>query len=577
MSRSVAALALLALLSVASAERSLLAHKPNGGSSLHAVAFGSYNSSISSQTVQVYLSTNGNATWTYTEGTTSTRSLMNPALYKAQNFQGSSIGLASGSYSSVQTVSSVISAGINSLTFPSLKLGIAVGSAQGNGTTAAPVWPTVLTTQDLGLTWQFVTGFTGTPAGFSLTASTTYPDLTSVFCSTRTLCFAVGGYLPAEAAWTASPGFYDQNGPSYASNANNLAGTGGYPAGGSVINYYTNISFPWALGTACASTTANPGCGSFTATAGQISTFGAVLVSTNGATQWSFMPTGTISGLYAVGADSSGKHVYAVGATAGVVNASALASLAQPFYSSAPTIIYSGNYGMSWVNQSAPVIPSCAYQLLSVFVLRGTMAYAAGGNLYSQNGIGAPAVYGFGTIVATFNGGFTWSQQPIATFSNSASVAGSTTNTAFGNGAGIPVINSISFITPTSGTSVGKYIGWAVGENGLIIKTTSGIPIKTLSNPYPTIPVNVQFTWSALGASYPAALVYPAGNALTAFPSAFSLYEIVWDNNAVGYIFGEGIILSTHTIGVTWFVETPSQVTGNSVTLTVAANVPTTY
>jgi len=590
MARTLIAAALLALCVVSSAERSLLAHKANGGSSLHAVVLGTYTGGpgasqypyytsglATAQQVSTYLTTNGNGSWTYTEGTSSPRSMLNPALYTAFNRQGSSIGLAAGSYSTVMSVTGLIGAGINGLAFPSLKLGIAVGASPGNMTASTPnYWPSILTTQDLGLTWQWATGFTGAPAGFSLTGSTTYPDLTSVYCVSRTLCFAVGGYLPSNAAWSGV--YYDQVGPVASPNNNN----GLYPGlgtGGST--YFTNTSFPWAIGTQptnCGNSAATPGCGQFSNTAGLISTYGTVLVSTNGGTQWTFLPVGTISGLYAVSADSSGKHVYAVGATSGVVNGSALANVALQFYSQTPTIIYSGNYGQSWVNQTAPVIPQATYQLLSVFVLRGTIAYAAGGNLFSQNGIGALAQYGFGTIVATFNGGFTWSQQPIISFNTSA---GPFTNAAFGNGAGIPVINSIAFITPKTGTSVGKYVGWAVGENGLILKTVSGVPIKTLSNPYPTIPVNTQFQWSALtsasAAAYPLTTLYPAGNAVTSFPLTFSFYEIVWDNNAVGYIYGMGIILSTHNLGATWQPETPSQVSSYGVLLSPAANVPTTF
>ena len=60
--------------------------------------------------------------------------------------------------------------------------------------------------------WQFVTGFTGhtgtaaavaaTLPGYAVTVAAgtpTFPDLTSVYCASRTLCIAVGGYLPSNA------------------------------------------------------------------------------------------------------------------------------------------------------------------------------------------------------------------------------------------------------------------------------------------------------------------------------------------------------------------------------------------
>jgi len=554
-------LALLALLAVADADRSLLAHKPSGGSSNHVVTFNfgyraagyTYPKGYTGNTSalpNVYVSSNGNGSWA-------------PLLGGSINYQLNSVMYAAGALQTPTT--GTVVTGVYGLAFPSMKLGIAVAAGSGAGTTAVPVWPNILTTVDEGLTWQLVTGFSGTPAGFT---ANTYPDLTSISCSSTKNCIAVGGYFPNLAAFANVYG-----GVSYYGT---WTGTQVAPNTGNGVSYFTNASFPAAAICTSASSTFTPGCGSFQNTAGLLPTYGAVLRSTNGGTQWSFVPVGVISGLTAVASDASGAHVYAVGATAGITNTSAMAtgpSLAVGYYSAPPTIIYSGNYGASWVNQSAPVIPQAYYQLNTVAVLRGTIAFAAGGNPFAHNGIGALSSFAFGTIVATFNGGFTWSQQPIASYGTSASA--STTQAVNSPGGLIPVINSIAFVTPKTGSQAGKYVGWAVGENGLILTQASGVPIHTLSNVQPS--QQLYFPWTT-PAGYPAALLYPAGNAVTTFPNIQSLYSVVWDNNAVGYIMGQGVILSTHTAGATWQVETPAIVTATGALLGwPAAVLPTTF
>jgi len=144
----------------------------------------------------------------------------------------------------------------------------------------------------------------------------------------------------------------------------------------------------------------------------------------------------------------------------------------------------------------------------------------------------------------------------------------------------VPVINSIAF-TLGGGSLTGRYMGWAVGENGLILKTVTGIPIRTLSNLKQDLLV---YQWAGLGAAaagatgiYPPGLLYPSGTALGAFPNLFALAGIVWENNNVGYIYGQAVILSTHNAGATWQVETPPAVAANGVWVAPAATVPTTY
>jgi len=305
---------------------------------------------------------------------------------------------------------------------------------------------------------------------------------------------------------------------------------------------------------------------------GLLPTYGAVLISLNGGTLWGFANVGTLSGLTAVASDASGKHVWAVGTTAGICNASSLASLAVPYYASQPTIIYSGNYGQSWTNQSAPAIPGAYYQLNAVAVLTGSMAFAAGGNPFAQDGIVAPSAFAFGTIIATSNGGFSWTQQPIASYDSSM---GTLTNTAFGSSAAIPVINSIAFMTPMVGTQVGMYVGWAVGENGLMVKTTGGVPMRSRSKSGQIATATLQWTTLSVGSggSYPLAALYPSGSvAAGSFPNLYSLYQVIWDNNEVGYVFGQGIILSTHNQGATWQPEAPPAVQAKGIWLFAAAN-----
>ena len=81
---------------------------------------------------------------------------------------------------------------------------------------------------------------------------------------------------------------------------------------------------------------------------------------------------------------------------------------------------FSNAYGASgtWALQSAPVLPGMCYALAGVAALRSTLAFAAGGNPYGSfqtysNGAAVLAT-GLaaenGVIIATFNGGFSWTQ-----------------------------------------------------------------------------------------------------------------------------------------------------------------------
>jgi len=470
---------LLSLLSVAQAERSLQAHKASGGG-LHVVGLGEcVNASAPAGTPCAYpganflpqfvYQTNGNGTW-YNASST------NSAFLAAMQYNGS---LSTGNPGS----------GLAAVTFPSQSLGVLVGASY----PGAP-FPSILTSVDLGLTWQKVTGFSGMPAGMA-SAGNSAPDLSGVYSVSRSLVFAVGGY--------------QANPASIASAAGTL----------------TTVTV--ALNTA-----------------GLLGTTGAVYVSTNGATVWSYVKTPVGTGyLYAVGSDASGKHLYAVGSPSTLVNASSVTSTISPYSVFGGSIVYSGNYGANFVAQSAPVIPGYTYELRAVSVLRGTLAFAAGGSPYfAYNASLAPN----GVIVGTANGGFSWLQQPI----------NGPAGTATSNGT-IPYITGLGFVVSTAG-SAPAYVGFAVGANSLVLKTLplSASSLSGAAATYLSVP------WSAV--------------TIPGLPKT-TLSGIVWDNNMVGYFYGTSVIYSTHDGGQTWFSETPAGLVLSAIDLFAAAAVPTTF
>jgi len=498
MAKAVLSLALLALLSVSNAERTLLAHKPGGGA-LHAVALTS-TASIG----YVYL-TNGNGTWTAYGA--------NSAFVAAQGYTGWANN----------TIDVNNPSGVQSVYFPSMSLGLAVGlngwnPATGNGS----AYPTILSTVDMGLTWQAVTGFGGNPANYNAaTGVAVAPDLYSVYCVSKALCFAAGGYsspiLPVATTYGAAY--------SLGNYGSNYLGSG-----------YVNISAYLGPGGA------NP----LLSTAASLPTAGSIYTSTNGGTYWKVLPVpANQGGLYSISADSSGKHVYAVGGTPVPYNSSFL-SFALNTTMSAGTILYSGNYGASFAAQTAPVISNYNYELYSVAVLRGTMAFAVGGNPAASFG-SSPFLATSGIIIATANGGFSWNMQPINTFTNFNTTSAS-----------IPMLNCIAF---ARNSTTGYYNGWAVGEKGAILQA----PVK-IGTAKGVVATYYQTTWSQ---------ATQAANLLqTSTPNA---NWIVWDNDKVGYIFGDQVILSTHNSGISWAIETPAAVSLNQAAVYAGAHVPTTY
>jgi len=239
---------------------------------------------------------------------------------------------------------------------------------------------------------------------------------------------------------------------------------------------------------------------------------------------------------------------------------------------------------------------------------------ATGATLTGSNVMAtAPIVPAGGVIIASFNGGFTWAIQTIGSYTYSCTAANTfgmsytvtgtnalqTVNAAstavVPNIAGTPVTaaplqvygpcgfftgstvaaysplatqsgNTIPAINALAFTQLNSvYSGWAVGDSGLVLKASvSATIIATIST---TASNNIITTWT------------PQLIAGISSGSGFmNLYGISWDNQNVGYIFGAGIIASTHNGGITWQVETPNNIiTGPTLAIPAAAVVPTNY
>jgi len=832
MARSILALALLGMLVFASAERSLLAHKVQGGQSLHAVAlsgslFGvpfSGTGAVLSTGVSgvaslaatpVYYLTNGNGTWApNANGVVTQLPLALPqlptggvgvisqngaylnavqapgALYSgasppatvlaatgsavntyflptavanvlgAPGFGVANLGLNPAALPAAQFAGSqfngVFASGVTAVTFPSKSLGVAVGlntasiqitgnqltTAQSSGTGAANLnTPTIIITVDQGLSWNMVSGFSPLPtlntqlgqlpsypqflaatqaagplysfgAGVVNTATNggitgIAPDLTSVFCASKNLCFAAGGFMPlpstapgATTAGTINTGI--------ASGTQIVASD--LPSWGQILRstnggtYWTYTPLPMNYMPSSPLCTFQPGNGALMATT-QASQAAALAGQ-------SLCP---VPGLLAIGATANGKIVVAAGAPGlpvglpgslpGATFYSSTASFASTVSNfgvvPTPVILYSSNSGASYAVQQAPVHPGgFLYILNSVVVIKSTLAFAAGGNPYGTQGsvsatsttlaaastplpagitvagpavpvgatvtqvaipttagysfrgpgsatagspvilaanggasatyttvlatntymVTAPVVPAGGIVIASFNGGFTWAIQSIASYTytctnansfgitysaqgvqsiNTATTAVPTTTPlatvypiygpcGFFTGATvqaysptatqaantIPAINAMAFTQGsnnvaqgTTGTNVAyAYNGWAVGDSGMVLKAT--VMPSSIATIASTASNTIITTWNP---------VLIAG--VSSGSGFMNLYGIVWDNNNVGYIFGASIIISTHNGGVSWQVETPNNLIAGSapVIIPAAAIVPTNY
>jgi len=259
------------------------------------------------------------------------------------------------------------------------------------------------------------------------------------------------------------------------------------------------------------------------------------------------------------------------------------------------------------VVQAAPTIPNTFYELNQVAVLKGTVAFAVGGNPFGTDGtlsLNANVIPAAGTIIATINGGFSWAQQTLAGFTYSCP-ATETASGAYSNGitaiavsvAGVlttsptaaasnpnwcystlattpaaysPVAsmntNNIPYIAGVAFTQKsGVYKGWAVGNRGAVYTTTF--------TPSAVTPFVTATSWTFFNG--PAAF----SNAVQQASGWVNLWGIVWDNSNVGYIYGVNLILSTHDGGNNWQSETPNSMIVGTTAANIwgVATVPTTY
>jgi len=535
MARQLASLAVLCLVSLAAADRGLLAHKATGGSSLHAVAVAKHT----------WYDSNGNGTWSTTVSGTAPILSTNPGYLTMINNNGAfgtapSFGLPFQTNALGQATSGVYG-GPQAAFFPSRLTGLIVGAASNTSS-----YPSILISKDSGTTWQVTTGMGPFPASFysAYVPGTAYlgplpantnalaaPDLTAVTCS-GSYCWAVGGWFPPATL------------------------TGAQPAFGVVLRatvpgtYWTYAALP-----AAASVALLPGSAPL-----------------------------SVGALFAIASDSSGKHLYAVGAPASNATLGANGLSANGLTFAAPqstgavqsfgSIIYSGNYGANWAVQSAPAIYNQNYTLFGVTVIKGTIAYAVGGNPYANAGNGTSNTTG--VIIATSNGGFSWYQQPLLSLAIPYFYFNSGNTPAMGSLANgsmpllTAVANSLSVSTlggaPVAGATPNVMV-WVTGCNGMLLYANLG-PRASLSS------LNNQIYGPNVGFS----LVKPQNN--PAYAVFANLLGIVWDNNLVGYVYGTGILMSTHDGGNTWLAETPNiLVTAGQGDATISglAVVPTTY
>jgi len=620
MARSILALALLGMLVFASAERTLLASRVKYGSgSTEAIALttpfsvnGNTASPLNSPwaTDLGYFVTTGNGTWSQAAANQA-YATANLGPYTTVSATGVNT-VTGGQFSGL--LADRLYQGLQAVAFPSKMLGVAVGQnnagyqtilAQsllvGSAASAAAagivlasgpqlagnvLCPNVIFTTDVATTWLAASAFGPSPAGScgasvtgcstatttsfpsaqtfasqivsvanapatliltanpglssyipAITARTPYalgPDLVGITCTSRVLCFAVGGYTASTITYTAAA------------------------AGPPAVVASTVFARPTGY------------------------TYGQIMTSTNGGTMWNYAPvpanipssfcsssalaTGQqcpVPGLTGIGADSSGRHLYAVGWTALNGNVAAgdattagnvLVAAAQPYSTpGAGFIMYSGNSGASWVVQSAPILPGTIYVYSGVSVPRGTIAIAVGGQpifsqVYQAGVMSASAAPGSvtattgpaGIVSATFNGGFSWLNMPItANFINGVACQSSNPQKTYTcivvsdrYQAQLTTFNATTVSSVLLGTQLGANVQPAFSWTSL------SLPAQT-STSGPTTVVAGTTRATGIGAH---------------------LLGVVFDNPQVGWIFGYSTILRTSNGGKTWFSEAPFQV-----------------
>lgn len=536
----------LSALTLASANRGLL-NKPAGGA-LHAVVLPgvdplSYTTGLPpnqnlvldlapANTIPTsgasYYATNGNGTWSATYDYT-----FSTGVYGGYSIDGC------GSYSAPTgwpafLDSTYYVSGLTAVTFPSRSLGVAVGLGKGYAAGAAAASPQTCDAIDTraaiyqttdAQTWMAVSSMPAVTEyiGDDGTISVPYPpvtpgDLTNVYFANKMVGWAVGGNCI------------------------------GYGLEGTTV----------------------------TAGASPMVPVGVILMTTTGATTWTYAPlmytytqasaaqtadnaasktlfAQPIPGiLYGITSDAAGKNVWAVGSP---FTTGAFASGVVTYdIGVVPTILYSGNSGASWVMQTAPALNQIGYSLFSVAAKSGSTAWAVGGRLTDDQ----PALLHWGTILGTSNGGFSWTAM---SFPGAAS-------------ANVPQFTSVA----VNGNSV-----WVGGK---VLKVVSG-GSNTVCYPSGTIvaTTNPCVSYSLLvstdGKNFrPAAAssTFPAGFVGSAADSSKGVFGIQWDNKVRGFIYGGFGIMGTQDGGATWAWETPNGLTTTKGALVRSlAVVPTTY
>lgn len=468
--------------------------------------------------------------------------------------------------------------GITQVAFPSRNLGVAVGASLGTDS-ATPVACTgtanIIVTYDQGASWLRVTalpGFTpdnyftggGTggapPVANSMTNAPIYPmvtggDFVDVFFANPTLGWAVGG-----------------NAVALVDDANNIMRQNSYTPG---------MDIP----------------------------VGYILITTNGGTVWRNVPlflqysvlkiamdngVNTVTAalyaqnffpgfLFSVQSDASGKHVYAVGAPGSQGTYSLSADEVTFSTTSAPTIIYSGNGGVSWVVQTTPIFSrATTVSLLSVAVRKGSTAWAVGGNLGSCNyaagacnnlatggSVTGVTVGGNGVILGTTNGGFSWQLMDFPNNANMNQVPILTTVALNGKNVWVGGFTMTEAYWPVAPTAT------VPGSSYTVLVSTDGVAFK------PALQQDVQFPPGFVQSG--PAFTYSSSTSPQPI-TAFDIHGIVWDNSKHGYMHGNGFIMVTFNAGRSWTFETPNAIIlGDTVTSGAAfliqsiANVPTTY
>jgi len=276
-------------------------------------------------------------------------------------------------------------------------------------------------------------------------------------------------------------------------------------------------------------------------------------------------------------------HVYAVG------------SLGWSANSITPgAILYSGNGGVTWTQQSAPTFQGVTeYSLYGVAVATGKVAVAVGGQSRGTvNAVLGTPIGANGVVLLTTNGGFSWlPQNLVSNFTGKATgplpmLINSQTASASNYYA--PLLTGVFFNRNKNNNSAIWTVGvspWASPTNLQTGITAAGtgdylpcysIFSATLPNGTSSLTTTLTFKLlppSALPNSYP--LINACGN---------DLLGTVWDNSQHGWIYGLNTILVTHNGGATWTYETPQQLLTNTnqnsqgpYKINALGNVPSAY